>query len=169
MRLCIFQTSPVHTASTFLVNAIYGLIPELFDKKIIGCWENNFENIIAVKCHNTNIDELINNYKEKYNLVFICSQRPAKNSLIDNKYQSYKNVIIFNFCELNETNENTLIQIVDNLFNKIKIVLPDIALDKTKCIERIQLMNKRYQEIKDEPFSYIDPFFEIHGSHRNRN
>ena len=34
MKLLIIQTSPFHTASTFLVNAIYGLIPELIDKKI---------------------------------------------------------------------------------------------------------------------------------------
>lgn len=33
MKTLIIQTSPQHTASTFLVNAIYGMIPELFDKK----------------------------------------------------------------------------------------------------------------------------------------
>ena len=51
----IIQTSPAHTASTFLVNAIYGLIPELFDKKIIFDELNkdikitnyNFDNIIC--------------------------------------------------------------------------------------------------------------------------
>ena len=37
-----------------------------------------------------------------------------------------------------------------------------------KCIKRIELMNKRYDEIKDNNFSYIDDFFEIHGNHRNR-
>jgi len=38
MKLLIIQTSPKHTASTLLVNAIYGLIPELYNKKIIGIW-----------------------------------------------------------------------------------------------------------------------------------
>ena len=30
-------------------------------------------------------------------------------------------------------------------------------------------MNNRYNEIKDLNFLYIDDFFEIHGSHRNRD
>mgnify|MGYP000096119788 CR=1 FL=1 len=34
MRLLIFQNSPTRTASTLLVNALYGLIPELYDKKV---------------------------------------------------------------------------------------------------------------------------------------
>jgi hypothetical protein len=55
MKTMIIQTSPTHTASTFLVNAIYGLITELFDKKIIFDELNkdtkisnyNFDNIIC--------------------------------------------------------------------------------------------------------------------------
>jgi hypothetical protein len=176
MKLLIIQTSPTHTASTFIVNAIYGIIPELFDKKIVGTWDNNFEknfendfkNIIAFKCHNTNIDELINKYNKKYKVVFICSERQQKNYLIDPKYKTYNNVVVFDFDELNETIDNTLIQIVNNIYNKIKNVLPNVTLDKTKCIERIKLMNIRYEEIKNKPFSYVDDFFEIHGSHRNR-
>jgi hypothetical protein len=172
MKTFIIQTSPKHTASTLLVNAIYGLIPELFDKKIIGIWDNNFENyfenIIAVKNHDTDIDELIQKYDKDYNLVFICSERQEKNYLIDEKYKLYNNVVIFDFNELNETGDNTLIQIVDNIYNKIKKLLPNVVMNTTKCLERIILMNIRCDEIKNKPFSYIDDFFELHGSHRNR-
>jgi hypothetical protein len=228
MKLLIIQTSPQHTASTFLINAIYGLIPELFNKKIIGIWDENFEtyfeNIIAVKNHDINIDGLINKYNTfrpteapshspscepsvpplacpsitpttsspteepshspscepsvpplaspsnntAYKVVFICSERKDKGYLIDAKYKTYDNVAIFDFNELNETTTNTLIEIVDNIYNKVTKILPDVELDTKKCIERIQLMNNRYEEIKDLPFSYIDGFFEIHGSHRNR-
>ena len=48
MKTLIIQTSPYHTASTFLVNAIYGLIPELSNKKIIGIWNNNFETFLKM-------------------------------------------------------------------------------------------------------------------------
>ncbi len=29
-------------------------------------------------------------------------------------------------------------------------------------------MNKRIEEIKEKPFSYVDNFYKVHGSHRNR-
>ena len=171
MKLCIIQTSPYHTASTFLINAMYGMIPELSDKKIIGIGHDNFEDyfndIILIKCHNINIDELINTYA-KYKLVFICSERAEKNKLINHKYKDYNNVVVFDFKELNETHDNTLVQIIDNIYNKVKYVLSDITLDKQTSIERIKLMNLKYEEIKNKPFNYIDDFFELHGSHRNR-
>ena len=71
MKLLIIQTSLPHTASTFLVNAIHGLIPELSDKKIIYIqddneFENYFENIIVIKHHNIDIDGLINLYDKTY-------------------------------------------------------------------------------------------------------
>lgn len=172
MKLLIIQTSPPHTASTLLVNAIYGIIPELFGKKIIGIWTPNFqkyfENIIVIKNHNTNIDELINKYNKEFKLVFICSERQEMNYLIDKKYKNYDNVVVFDFNELNETTSNTLTNIVDNIYNKVKNVLCDIELDKSQCIERIKLMNNKYEQIKNLNFSYIDNFFELHGSHRNR-
>ena len=172
MKTLIIQTSPFHTASTFLVNALYGIIPELFDKKIIGEWVKNwetyFKDIIVIKCHNINIDNLIKKYSNKYRLFFICSERQDLNYIIDKKYKEYHNVIVFNFCELNETNENSITQIVDNIYFKMTNLIKDLELDKEKCIKRIELMNNRYKEIKDKPFSYIDGFFELHGSHRNR-
>jgi len=175
MKLLIIQTSPYHTASTFLVNALYGLISECYNKKIIGIWNKKFykyfKNIIIIKNHNTDIDELIARYGKKYKLVFICSERQDRNLLIDPKYKTYSNVTIFDFAELNETIDNPLKDIVDNIYEKIKNILPEdicIQLDKSRCIERINNMNARYEEIKHNDFSFIDPFYEIHGSHRIR-
>jgi hypothetical protein len=177
MKTLIIQTSPYHTASTFLVNAIYGLIPELVNTKIIGIWdediESYFDNIIVLKCHDTNIDGLIKKYDKFYNLLFICSERQEKNYMIDDKYKKYNNVIVFDFNELNELNDNTLPKIVDNIYCKFDNMLcnlniTNIDLNKENCIERLTQMNRRYEEIKHKPFTYVDDFFEIHGSHRDR-
>lgn len=175
----IIQTSPYHTASTLLVNAIYGLIPELFNKNIIGDWsfkggDRNklidiwFKDVIVIKSHNPNIDDLIQKYSKEYNLFFICSERKDNNIVINEKYKQYSNVIIFDYNEFTETNDNTIIQTVDNIYNKLYPILSHLELDKQKCMERIQLMNQRYEEIKNKPFEFVDPFFELHGSHRNR-
>lgn len=176
-KILIIQTSPKHTASTFLVNALYGFFQELNNKKILFLnetnfiYEDNFNNIGIVKSHNTNIDELIEKYESKYELYFICSQRLTKNLYISKKYETYKNVLVFMFTELNETKENSIENIINNIHNKISILLSKhefIILNKETAIERILNMNKRYDEIKNKPFEFIDPFYEIHGSHRNR-
>lgn len=110
---------------------------------------------------------MIKKYNEKYNLFFICSERKDKNLFIDDKYKSYDNVVVFDFNELNESETNTIPKIIENIYNKLKNVLT-IELNIENSINRIILMNKRYEEIKQQPFSYIDDFYEIHGSHRNR-
>ena len=119
MKTLIIQTSPMHTASTFLVNALYGLIPKLVDKKIICIWNDNFEkyfdDIIVIKCHDINIDELILQYSNTYKLYFICSERQEMNYFIDNKYKLYNNVIIFDFIELNENETNTIPKIIEHI------------------------------------------------------
>lgn len=168
MKILIIQASPPHTASTLLVNAIYGLIEDIHLKNIIfqkninvDIVEHEFNNIIVIKTHNLTMD-LIKQYK-KYKLVFVCSQRKDLGILIPQKYHKYS--IIFNFEELDDKN-NSVEKIVNTIYEKLK-VLP-IELNKITCMERIVKMNKRYEEIKNNPFSFVDPFFHIHGSHRNR-
>ena len=180
MKTLIIQTSPQHTASTFLINALYGLIPELSNKRVIGDWnfkngdawidnkfEDYFDDIIILKCHNTDIDELIIKYNQNYKLYFICSERNQLNLKISDKYKLYNNVVVIDFDELNESSINPLPNIMQNLYNKIHNML-NIELNIESGINRIIRMNARYEEIKELSFDYIDPFFEIHGSHRNR-
>jgi len=174
-KILIIQTSPMHTGSTLLVNILYGLFESLKDKKIIfkcnDTWELNAGKITILKSHDINIDELINKYSSRYKLYFVCSERPLKNLLIDSKYKSYKNVISFYYNELNETPQNPLSKIVDNVGRRVFAMLKNcqnITINVSNGIKRISDMNAKYEEIKDLPFSYIDDFYEIHGSHRGR-
>ena len=176
-QILIFQTSPLHTGSTILVNALYGLIEQLKYQPILGDWDDlekrmidESNNVLVIKSHNLDIDNIMEKYKDKYELFFICSQRPFKNKFINQKYISYNNVIIFNFIELNETENNTIPQIIDTIYEKLYKLLCnyEIKLNKESGIERIINMNKRYEKIKHNNFDYIDDFFELHGSHRNR-
>jgi hypothetical protein len=172
----IIQTSPYRTASTLLINALYGLIDCLYDKPIIYCGDyflNNFDlypqnDIIVVKSHNTNIDILIDKFGLEYDLFFVCSERKELELFIDEKYKSYPNVIIFSFEELNETSTNDITNIIYNICHKLDKVI-NINLNITNGFNRIIQMNKRYLEISHMDFYYVDKFFEIHGSHRNRN
>lgn len=170
MKTLIIQTSPYRTASTFLVNALYGLIPALQNAKIIGYWEDNFEqyfgDVIVLKHHNVHIDELMLKYN-KYKLYFVCSERKEHGIAIDPKFKFYDNVCVFDFDELNETPNNQLSHIIQNIHNKFSS-MTKMTVDLSGGIRRINAMNARYKEIRHYPFEYIDEFFEIHGSHRSR-
>ena len=169
----ITQTSPYHTASTLLINALYGLVPFFKRHRIVtGDEKDAFRyiknNLLIYKTHDLNIERIQNNLKSNnYTTYFISSERPEKGYMFPDEYRNWENVIVFDYSELNETEENTIENIVDNLIKKIQHIFP-FELDREGCITRIREMNARYNEIKDQPFEYIDPFYEIHGNHRNR-
>ena len=92
--------------------------------------------------------------------------------VIDPKYKEYENVIVFQYEELLETEDNPLTKIIDTIYDRVAPMIeghPKVKLSKADALHRVINMNKRYEEIKDKPFSFIDPFFELHGSHRNRD
>lgn len=167
---CIIQTSPMHTASTFLTNVLYGLINKLYNQPVQESGKyHGPSDILVVKCHHTNIDDLISYYGKYYELYFVCSERRDKQLFIDSKYKTYKNVAVFDFDELNETPSLSLNTIVKNVATKVKAMVPGPwGWSESHAIQRIRNMNKRYAEIRERPFTYQDPFFLIHGHHRNR-
>jgi hypothetical protein len=176
-KILIVQTSPMHTGSTLLVNILHGLFESQKDKKIIfkfqsdNTWEPNAGEITILKSHDLDIDGWMDKYSSKYKIYFVCSERPLKNLLIEPKYKSYKNVISFYYNELNATPQNPLLKIVRKVGRSVFAMLkdcPNLTVNVANGIKRILDMNVKYEEIKDLPFSYIDPFFEIHGSHRGR-
>jgi hypothetical protein len=171
MKTLIIQSSFPRSASTVLVNAVHGMIPSLADKKVeFSDFYRPFRfnlDITIIKTHQTELDDMIHRYSGKYKLFFICSER-AGFSRFNDKYRLYKNVVIFDFKELNETPNNILFHIVDHIYNKIQPLLVGIELDRISCYERLDAMNIRYEEIKYLPFDYVDSFYNIHGNHRNR-
>ena len=166
----IIQTSGTRTGTTILVNMLYGFIIKNEPVRFLLSVDNipryllNY-NTNIFKFHNLDIDEFIEKHSDKYNLYFVCSERG--DNVVDEKYHHYKNVLIFNYDELLETETYSVEDIVNNTYNKLRSFLPDdIELNKQDAVERIQKMNTLYEEIKDKPFSYADDFFQLHGSHR---
>jgi len=173
MKERIIQASPGHTGSTILVNLLYGLLEPNSDVNFQGKTENLGKKFIT-KTHKLNLDSIINNLKDN-EIYFVMSERNDKKvkKLINQKYRNYKNVLIFNFFELLETENNTISQICINAEKKLRKFLPTTALKYAKgdlqtMKNRIIAMNATYEKIKNEPFSYVNKFYHIHGSHRNR-
>jgi|TARA_Y100000310_G_scaffold158486_1_gene157895 hypothetical protein len=169
MQVKIIQTSEPRTASTVLHNILFGMISP--NEPAEDATENVDKPIVIT--HKTNIDEWISTYGKKYDLYFICSERDKVSKYqeykMDKKYHSYKNVLIFQFEELDDTDQSEE-QIVDIVHKKVRKLLPNtIELNKETGLKRLKDMNMKYSKIKDMPFrSYVDPFYSLHGHHRNR-
>lgn len=159
--------SPTGTASTVLSNIVHGLIdaerPVDFGN---GASDPSKE---IVQTHEVDIDKWINDFSDEYDLYFIVSERPKKNKTIQSKYYDYPQVKIFQFDQIS-TNTNSVEQVVALVYNTLIDFLPEyIKLSKRAAIKRIKQMNKRYEEIKDKPFAFVDSFYHIHGSHKTEH
>lgn len=172
--ILIVQSSPMDTCSTVLINILYGLFFELTNKPIVGVWDTtrtcNFVNKInIIKTHVLDLDYFINTYDNRYDLYFVCSERKDKNLLIQDQYRSLPNLVVFDYNELCETTTNTVETIVHTVYTRIVHKLPiDTQMSTLNAKKRLKNMNAYYETIKTRDFSYINPFYELHGSHRNR-
>ena len=139
------------------------IINEIQEKKV-----EFDDDIIIVKSHNLDIDWFVRHWSIFYDIYFVCSERKEKKLFIDDKYKGSENVICFDYSELNETNKNSLEKIVETIKNKLKDKFPNHELNTKTSLLRLMGMNEEYEQIKEKPFSYVDEFYHIHGSHRNR-
>ncbi len=168
-KTLIIQCSPQRTGSTFLVNAIYGLIPELCQQRIYMDWTEKpvSKYRMAIKTHETDLDVLSNKYSQ-YNVLFVSSERQSMGICIEDRFRCRDNLVIFDYEELNEREDYPLSAIVRHIYEKVQGKWPHIAWNEDTCLQRLLKMNERYEEIRDRPFAYIDRFYHLHGSHRNR-
>ena len=99
--------------------------------------------------HQTNIDYWIENNKD-LDLYFICTERNEPGFKyptppIDEKYKNYKNTLYFDFKELNEREDYTVENIVNDVCNKLSNFLKEqninVELNKKKGLERLKNMN----------------------------
>lgn len=135
--------------------------------------KNILHNNIVVKTHHKKLEEWNQIFDNKYELFFIISDR---NDYDWSEYKDYKNILFIKYNEILETDSNTLSIISNNIFKKCEKLLPNNFMIYNRSnisiqngINRINNMNKRYSVIKDKPFEFVDEYYQIHGSHRNKD
>ena len=173
--ILIVQSSPMRTGSTVLANILQGLVYELSNKPIIYFSNKiicNFSyKVNVIKTHILDLDYFMNSFENRYDVYFVCSQRKEQKILIDSKYTSYPNLVLFDYEELLETPTNTVSNIVDTVYNKMITMIPrgEIMYSTLTSKKRLSEMNKYYETIQNRSFDYVNPFYQIHGSHRIRD
>jgi hypothetical protein len=163
----IIQCSPPRTASTLMVNLIAGLILPRYSILFRTGPDSSSEIPFILKTHHTDITD----WKEKYpdeKLYFIATERDGYGR-IEKKYHSCRDVIIFNYNELLETENYSVKDIVDDAHERLlKFLTNDVILNKDDAVKRIHHMNEIVEYCKYRPFEHCDSLTNIHGSHRNR-
>jgi len=172
----IIQCSHPGSGSTVLVNILTAFFQPHEPVSWLGKPENiknHLNNNIVLKTHYKNLDEWIDLFSKDYQLFFIISDRKDYDW---NKYYDYPNVLFIDYSDILETETNTLLDISTNIYNKCESFLPkqfmiynrkNISIQNS--VNRITNMNKRYEEIKNESFDFVDKYYQLHGSHRNKN
>ena len=171
MSVRVVQSGIGHTGTTPLANLIHGLVAPDSPVKF---GDKNIKNEIITKTHTADVDKLMKMHPE-YELYFVMAERVDEkvNVRINDKHRSYKNVLVIDYGEILETPEWGVEDIADNLFTKLfkflpREIIPNPVAGSFRMATRLRNMNARYEEIKHKPFSYYDPFYHIHGSHRGR-
>jgi hypothetical protein len=166
----IIQAGAERTGSTLLTNLLYGFF--LQDERIH--WINEgITDYLILKTHCLDLDRYSSLF-DQYKLYYCISCRDNCEE-IDEKYKNNINVLRIDYNDILETTENTLNNIIDEIYNKFVNFFPVEAIPittelviKQSMLHRITEMNNIYSIIKDMPFEYCNEFYGIRGHHRNR-
>lgn len=96
-------------------------------------------------------------------------------SVIPDEYKIKQFVLVINYDKILETNDNSIKNIIDYLFDKFNNFIPkelipnkDDDLIKDDMEKRLIKVNETVELMNDKPFDIWDEFTCIHGHHRNR-
>ena len=171
-----------HTASTLVANINTGFLepdkPIYFKslrfnpKEVISDFLDSHTYRLTLKCHSP-VNQFLERVKEFPDANFVFINRSGCPQIQDN----FSNVCILEYNKLlyrskslpnaEYSLDQVLHYVIDNYqckFEGCSEYLKNFDL----CKKRILAMDEKYHEIKNLNFSHIDPFFSIHGSHKNK-
>lgn len=169
----IVQMSQTRSGSTLLSNILYGLFQP--DEPICFCSMDTHQILspfihdhFILKTHSEQPSEINSNFPQ-YTIYYVASVRPSRGKINHKKYvKTVPRFIAIDYDLISGDVEES----VDNVVRTLQQLLPTELMavaNKETAVGRIKAMNDRYDQIKDLPFVEYDPFFKIHGHHRNRD
>lgn len=170
------------TGSTLVINIVLGFFEP--DQPVTGITKHqkqlikerkfrqvfdNFSSRMVLKAH---FPEMFNYIDTKYITIH------RENKPMSNKIYNRDNILVLEYSELlykskyNPHSNKSVEQVVNYVANEIENKFPDIKItehQRKSSHGRVLNMDKVYESIKHKPFRYVDKFYHIHGSHRNRS
>ena len=172
--ISVIQASPAHTGSTLLVNLVHGFLRP-YDPIHFSNKELKRDKLIT-KTHNLDIEAWQDRHPA-HDLYFVMSERHDQKikRLLSDDYKRRDNVIVINYTDLLEADDNSKDEIIDRLYEALSTFLPDELIPnkssesiKNDMKNRFIVVNETVEKMKSQPFAKWDKFTGIHGSHRGR-
>lgn len=131
----------------------------------------------VTKTHIVDVDALQREFGPLFGqLYFIAANRAEKGISIDDKYCKYSNVLCLDYGDFSySTGGSSLVDVVSvvtrvkkDIITKFPL-LQNLDMDVEEAAHRVKLMEKATTIMAEKAFKEHEPYFGIHGGHRDRD
>ncbi len=143
--------------------------------------QDNLDVTVVTKTHIVDVDELENEFSHLFdNTFYVSANRAEKGISIDSEYCDNPNVLCFDYDDFaykpDENDDYTeSIKVIVDIVQRVKEgleskfpLLRNVDMNVEEATKRAKLMEKVTEEMAAKSFKEHEPYFGIHGGHRNR-
>ena len=142
--------------------------------------QENMDVTTVTKTHIVDVDELEENFGHLFDDTFyVAANRAEKSISIDAEYCEYDNVLCFDYDDFaykpDEFEDGDSLEIITDIVRRVKAgleqkfpLLRNVEMSVEEATKRVKLMEKTTEEMAGKSFKEHEPYFGIHGGHRNR-
>jgi len=139
--------------------------------------EDNMDVTTVTKTHIVDVEELEEEFGHLFERVFyVAANRAAKDITIREEYCELDNVLCIDYDDFAYTPDDSSLEDIAAIVERVKLgleekfpLLIDVDMDVDEAVKRVKLMEKATTEMADKSFKEHEPYFGIHGGHRNRD
>ena len=143
--------------------------------------QENMDVTAVTKTHVVDVDELEEEFGHLFDDTFyVAANRAEKGISIDAEYCEYDNVLCFDYDDFaykpDEIADDDSLEVIADIVRRVKAgleqnfpLLRNVEMSVEEATKRVKLMEKATEEMAGKSFKEHEPYFGIHGGHRNRD
>ena len=143
--------------------------------------QENMDVTAVTKTHIVDVDELEEEFGHLFDDTFyVAANRAEKGISIDAEYCEYDNVLCFDYDDFaykpDEMDDEDSLEVISDIVERVKTglehkfpLLRNVDMSVEEATKRVKLMEKATEEMAGKSFKEHEPYFGIHGGHRNRD
>jgi len=142
--------------------------------------QDNMDVTAVTKTHVVDVDELDQEFGHLFDDTFYVAANRAENGIsIDAEYCDYDHVLCFDYNDFaykpDENDDEEALEVISDIVQRVKEgleskfpLLQNVHMSVEEATKRVKLMETATEEMAEKSFKEHEPYFGIHGGHRNR-